>query len=262
MIILQQKITSKDNKMIKTIYKLIGDSKYRAELNQAVLFGEHLIIEAIKYNKLITVIVVESSLVKYDFIIQSVANYVLVLVVTDEIINKLNPLNSNIDILGIIKIDQPVINSDIYKTDGIYLDSIQDPGNLGTMLRIAKATGINNIFLSHNSVDCYNYKVLRASQGVQLGLNIFENYSFDNIINNYHGKIIATSPRANQTIYQIDYTKIAIMWVFGNEGRGISSDILAKIVDQVKIPINMEVESLNIAIAMTICVFECMRQRL
>jgi TrmH family RNA methyltransferase len=255
-----QKISSKDNKIIKHIHRLLLDSSHRYKHNQAVLFGEHLIIEAIRYQILDMLILTHDSLIKYNHTIKELDSKIII--VTTDIINKISPFKSDTDIIGVVRIKQSPTTVAIYSMDGIYLDNIQDPSNLGAILRIVLAVGIRNVFLSQNSVDCYNYKVLRASQGVQFGLNIFSNVKFDDLKTNFTGKIIATSPRANHTIYEIDYKKTPILWVFGNEGAGISANILEQVQTQVKIPIHPEVESLNIAMATSICLFECMRQRL
>jgi TrmH family RNA methyltransferase len=257
---LLQKITSKDNKLIKNINKLINNYSYRKDCNQAILFGEHLINEAIKYKLLQTLLINQNSINKYSTIINKIGED-STFVTTKEVIDKINPLNSDIDIFGIVTI-KPAINNLIYEQDAVYLENIQDPGNLGTILRAALAAGVKNIFLSNGSVDVYNYKVIRSSQGIQFGLNIFQDYNFDDINNNYKGIVLATTPHAHNIIYDFDYTKTSVMWVFGNEGKGISNELLKKIENKVKIPISQDVESLNIAMAASICLFEVLRQRL
>lgn len=258
--ILLQEIISKDNQLIKKINKLLNNYKYRKDCNQSVLLGEHLISEAIKYNLLESLLIHQNSINKYSAIIKKI-NKKIIFVTTSDVIRKINPLDSEIDIVGIMKI-KPVVNELIYEQDGVYLENIQDPGNLGAILRIVLAANVKNVFLSKNSVDVYNYKVIRASQGVQFGLNIFQNYNINDMIENYKGIILATTPYTKNTIYDLDYTKSKVMWIFGNEGNGITNELLTKVKNIVKIPINENVESLNIAMATSICLFEVLRQRL
>jgi TrmH family RNA methyltransferase len=253
---IEYKIESKDNLLIKKIVKLAKDSSYRNELGLAVIYGNHLVMEAIKYNILDSLVVLESSINKYREIFDKIHT------TTPNILDKINLLDSDTDIVGVIKIASSKKVPKLYADkDYILLENVQDPGNLGTIMRVAKASGINSICLSKKCVDVYNPKVLRASQGLQFGLDIFTNTDFIDFIKHYSGTIIATTPHTTQSVYSLDLTK-PIAWVFGNEGIGISSEILDKINIQAKIPMNGDVESLNIAMAATICVFEMARQRL
>ncbi len=252
-------IESRDNTLIKKIVKLSQSSSYRKELGLAVIYGAHLVDEAIKHNILENVIVVDSSIAKFNNILEN--EHLTSYVVTQNIIEKINLLDSFVEIVGVIRLPQEQLIDYTIVKDYILLENIQDPGNLGTILRVAMACGINSICLSANCVDIYNPKVIRSSQGLQFGLNIYTNIDLYDFVTNYLGKVIATTPHTDKNLY--DYNlKQSIAWVFGNEGAGVTSELLAKVNNLAKIPMIGQAESLNIAMAVTVCVFEMARQRI
>ena len=262
-------IASKDNNLIKKIVKLSANSSYRKECNKAVIYGWHLIEEAIKYDILESVIILNKNINKYSNLLNTANTPYKIYIANSQIMNKINVLDSAVDIVGVIKINYTEVVKYNEITDCIFLENIQDPGNLGTIMRVAKASGVRALFASSNCVDIYNPKVLRASQGLQFGLDIYVNIDFYDFVRQYNGIIIATTPYTDTSIYTIDLQQ-PIAWVFGNEGAGLSSNILneklhphlnEKII-KAKIPMPGDAESLNIAMAATVCVFEMMRQRL
>ena len=145
--------------------------------------------------------------------------------------------------------------------DSIILDRIQDPGNLGTILRSAVGFGIKQIICSKGTVSAWSPKVLRAGMGAHFQLEIFENEDLKEIIENLKVPTFATSLKAQKTIYDEDFT-VKNAWIFGNEGSGVSEEVLSKVKKRVIIPQIGEIESLNVAMAATVCLSEQSRQRL
>jgi TrmH family RNA methyltransferase len=140
------------------------------------------------------------------------------------------------------------------------LEDIQDPGNLGSILRSAAAAGIRQIFLSSHCVHAWSPRVLRAGMGAHFMTEIHEQCDLVALARAFKGKVIATSHRATATVFAQDLTgRIAL--VFGNEGSGISPALAAVAHALVAIPMPGSVESLNIAAAAAICLFERVRQR-
>ncbi len=139
------------------------------------------------------------------------------------------------------------------------LDQIQDPGNLGTIMRSAAAAGVHNLHLTKGCVSAWSPKSLRAGMGAQFSLNICEQVDFDRLIPTTGFQIFSASSHAKCSIYDTDLTG-PICWVFGNEGNGVSKQILKETVP-LKIPQPGGQESLNVAVAASICLFEMCRQR-
>lgn len=255
------KIESKDNTLVKQILKLAKYNSYRQERELAVAYGEHLIIEALRYNKLETLVIFEQSIDKYNALLKTINNSIKIYVVDKHILTKINILDNATDILGLVKINYATNLGGLYNSDVILLENIQEPGNLGAIMRVACASDINAIGLIGNCVDVYNPKVLRASQGFQFGLSIYPNLDIIELIYNYKGNIIATTPNASKLLYGLNL-KQQTAFIFGNEGGGLSKKLLDLVKIRVKIPMANGTDSLNIAMATTVCAFELVRQRI
>ena len=235
-------ISSLDNKKIKNYSKLLL-KKYRDIDNKFIVEGEHLVKEAYESKVLEEVIMCEDYEIDFN---------VPITYVTYEVIKKLsNTLNPQ-KIMGICK---KIENKDI-GDKVLILDGIQDPGNLGTIIRSSVAFNINTIILSNNSVDIYNDKVLRATEGMIFKVNIIR----DDIV-----KIINKLKEENYIIYGtkvdggedinniISPSKYAL--VMGNEGAGVSNEVLSLCDKYLYIPMNKNCESLNVGVATSIILF-------
>lgn len=236
-------IESLDNNKIKNIRKL-KDKKYRDSEKLFIVEGEHLVLEAYKSNSLKEVILCNRDI---DIDVEKIY-------VSEKVMNSLSELPSKVDIIGICKIkeDKLDLNSNV-----LILDGIQDPGNLGTIIRSSVAFNIKNIVLSKTSVDLYNTKVLRSAQGMNFHLNI---------VRNDLEKIISELKENNYIIYGTDVVdgidvknvkksgKYAI--IMGNEGNGISSNIKKLVDKNIYINMNENCESLNVAVSASIILYE------
>lgn len=143
------------------------------------------------------------------------------------------------------------------------LETIQDPGNLGTTIRTAAAAAASGLWLTTDSVDLDNPKVLRASAGQWFRLPMAETSDLKAVVAQCQQQgmqVIATLPDANLTYWEIDWQKPSLI-LLGNEGAGLSADLVALADRQVKIPLNPGVESLNVAIAAALILYEAQRQR-
>ena len=145
---------------------------------------------------------------------------------------------------------------------GIALSTLQDPGNLGTIIRTVAATEADGIWLSANSVDVYSPKVLRASAGQWFNVPLFANQNLVELVKYQQQQgvqIIATSSSATKTYWEIDFTVPSLI-LFGNEGAGLSSELMEIADIQTRIPIAKQVESLNVSIAAALMLYEAQRQ--
>ena len=235
-----------NNKIV--LYSKLKNTKERQIQNKFLVEGMHLIQESYKNGVLLEVFVLEGK---------SVENInVPITYVTSNVLNKLSSLTNSNSIIGVCKI---VNNDKIRGNKILLLDNIQDPGNLGTIIRSSLAFNVDTLVISKNSVDLYNDKVIRATQGMLFKLNIVIN-DLDKIIldlkeNGY--EIIGTDVNNGVDIREIKNEKYAL--IMGNEGQGISNDIKKLCNKFVYIKTNDEVESLNVSIATSILLYELNR---
>jgi TrmH family RNA methyltransferase len=144
------------------------------------------------------------------------------------------------------------------------LETVQDPGNLGTMIRTASAAGASGLWLSADSVDLDHPKVLRASAGQWFRLNMAVSQDLKATVkeNQQAGmQVVATLPNADLTYWQVDWCKPSLI-LLGNEGAGLSTDLTALADIQVKIPLSPGVESLNVGVTAALMLYEAHRQRI
>lgn len=140
------------------------------------------------------------------------------------------------------------------------LDAVQDSGNLGTLLRAAWATGVPDVLLTPGCAQAWSPKVLRAGQGAHFGLRIHEQCDVADLLRGYAGKIVATRLDTGRSLFALDL-RGAVAWLFGNEGAGLSPAVSALATEAARIPMPGAAESLNVAMAATVCLFEQVRQR-
>lgn len=236
--------TSIDNPKIKHIKKL-GLKKYREKHNEYMVEGRHLVLEAFKTGHLKELILEKDEI----FPLPVETNYV-----TNNIINYLTTLKSPANIIGICskKKEQKEIGNRV-----LMLDNIQDPGNLGTIIRSAVGFNIDTIILNDLTVDLYNPKVIRATQGLFFHIDIIKT-DFEEIIPNLKRKgykIIGTKVTHGKSPKSIEKNeKFAI--IMGNEGQGLDEKIIDLCDEYIYIEINSRCESLNVAIATSIILYE------
>ncbi len=254
-------IQSKDNTFIKRVVRLSQNALERHKFGMSVIYGLHLIEEALKFAALDSLIINANSKNKYDSLLVVLPATVKVYSVAESVMQKFELADGVPELVGLVSLTNLTLPQDIYTENCLLLDNIQDPGNLGTILRSAMACGFINIVLSPGCVDVYSPKVFRASQGIQLGLKIYTRIDLEKFIDNYQYSVFAAVPNASMSIFNTNLTK-PLIWIFGNEGNGISDNLLKFVINKVGIPMCNNVESLNVAMAATVCLFETYRQRL
>lgn len=142
----------------------------------------------------------------------------------------------------------------------VMLQGLQDPGNLGTILRTCAAAGIRHVLLSRDSVHAWSPRVLRAAMGAHFALSIYEQVDLALAAAAFGGRTIATDPRARRLLYEADLAG-RIAFLFGSEGRGLPEALKAAAHETVAIPMPGGTESLNAAAAVAVCLFERVRQQ-
>lgn len=260
-----QVISSKDNEVIKNIRKL-KEKKYRDIANEYIVEGIKMIEEAIEENAKIKTIVVCEECAKDGSIepklLYKIAKYECIYV-TEKIFMAITDVTNPQGILAVIE-KQSSEDKIKYTEDIIVvLDGIQDPGNLGTILRTVDSIGITQIILSKSSVDAYNPKVVRSTMGAIFRVNIIEANDIITTLKNlkkHKFKISVTSLQTENSIYSISYDKKVI--VIGNEANGVSKEIIELADEKIKIPMLGKTESLNASVATGIILYEYVRKKI
>jgi len=238
-------ITSFDNDKVKYLKKL-SKKKYRDLYNEFLVEGRHLVIEAYKHNMLKEIILCDGEVTPFD---------VPYTVVSYEVMKKISEVETPQKIMGICKkIEDTTIGSRI-----LLLDEIQDPGNMGTIIRSAVAFDIDTIILSKNCVDLYNPKIVRSTQGMLFHIPILI-YDFDELIpmlKELKIPIYATRVEYGTDVSTLkDEEKKRFALLMGNEGNGVHPKYLELSDKNLYIPMSNGVESLNVAIATSILLYE------
>lgn len=236
-------ITSMQNEHIKSLVKL-KEKKYRDSTNTFLVEGKHLVLESYKAGLVKELILEKDCLFPLN---------VDTLYVTKDIIQKLSSLESPSDIMAVVykKKELPVGEK------VLILDDIQDPGNLGTIIRSAVAFGVDTIVLSPKTVDLYNPKVLRSTQGMVFHLNILVRplEEFVSFLKEKDYKILGTKVTCgNDVRTSKTYSHYAL--IMGNEGQGVKEELLDLCDEYLYIKMNEECESLNVGVATSILLYE------
>ena len=243
-------ITSLDNDKIKKCLKL-KEKKYRDEYNEFLVEGEHLVIEAYRAG------ILEEILIKHDEVTMLDAP---ITYVSDEIIKALSTLETPSHMFGLCKKKD---ESNDLGNRILLLDRVQDPGNLGTIIRSSKAFGIDSIVLGEGCCDIYNEKVLRSTQGIGFHLNIVSR-DLKEVISELKDRevpILGTRVEYGEDIRNLtNRDKECFALIMGNEGRGVSPDILELCDKFIYIEMDDQVESLNVSIATSILLYELSRR--
>lgn len=239
-------ITSLENENVKK-WKKLQKRKYRDEYGQYIVEGLHLVREAFARGALVEVILEEHE----EVIFPCPYTYV-----TREIIEKISTLDNPVNIMGLCR---KLNRDEVVGNKILILDEIQDPGNLGTIIRSAVAFNIDTIILSENTVDLYNPKVLRATQGMFFYTNIISRNAAEviTLLRNMDIPVYGTNVVDGVDVRDLsseDKKRFAL--VMGNEGNGVRKEIAEACDRNLYIAMNKDVESLNVAIAASILLYE------
>lgn len=254
-------ISSRDNVLFKQLKKLANSARERRKSERTLLDGIHLLEAYLASGRVAEcVLVAESALQQteiQEILVQTVSWPMVT--VTDSLFAEISPVDTPTGILAMIAtipVTAPVNNDFV-----LLLEDIQDPGNLGAILRSAAAAGVTTAYLSTACADVWSPKVLRSAMGAHFALAIVERADLLQVAAQFAGKLLATVPDAGQSIYMLDLTGNVALLV-GNEGAGLSAELQALANEHVHIPMQPGIESLNVAAATTVCMFERVRQSL
>lgn len=256
-------ISSRENTLYKELKHLAGNSQARRKAGRTLLDGVHLCEAYLQHVGVPPLCVVgESALAHAEvakLVVRCEADRVECIAMPDALFHALSQVEHGVDLLFVIDTPASETPHELSRS-AVLLDNLQDPGNLGSILRSAAAAGIEDIYCSPGSASSWSPKVLRAGMGAHFLLNIVENVDLPKLIQSSAIPVLATSSHVARRIYDIDLTQ-PVAWLFGHEGQGVAAELLAQATHQVTIPQLGAVESLNVAASAAICFFEQVRQR-
>ncbi len=230
-------IESLDNKQVKKIAKL-QQKKYRKQEGKYLIFGENSLTEGLKTDRLELIITTDMDY-HHDEIEVMYVDY--------RVMEKITATKPAPKIAAVAKFEY----DDRFSSSKILvLDDLQDPGNVGTILRTARALGIKDVFISNNTVDVFNPKVVKAMQGIEFHLNFYQGETYD-FLKDLEIPIITTFlDEENEVNSSLDSYALVI----GNEGNGISQEI--KDLKHQNCKIEIDFESINVAVATGIILYK------
>ena len=250
-------IVSRDNPVFKYQKKLAESARERRAEGKTLLDGVHLIesyYAAFGDPELIIIPEGKSSLEATQ--LMQHLEHVSTIMFPTLMFAELTPVASSTGILAVVKTPQiPLPNAVEF---ALMLEDIQDPGNLGSMIRTALGAGVQAIYLSKGCTDAWSPKALRGGQGAQFYVPIIEGVDIVSAVQDFAGNTYATT-MAGESLYSQDLTQPSA-FVIGNEGAGLSNKVLEAASHQISIPMNKNLESLNAAAAAAVCLFERVRQ--
>lgn len=259
-----QVISSKDNEFVKHLKKL-KEKKYRDMSQEYIIEGIKLIKEAIEESVKIKQIIICENCLNSDIIpkelMYEIAKFECIYV-TEKIFKSISDVSTPQGILAIVDRQNIDLKIDYSQDIIVALDDIQDPGNLGTILRTVDSIGLNQILVSKGTADPYNPKVVRSTMGAIFRVKIIECEDLIKTLKQVQKnkfELVVTSLQTNNSIYDLKYDKKAI--VIGNEANGVKKEIQEMADYKVKIPMLGKTESLNASVATGVILYEYVRQK-
>ena len=275
-------IQSRDNAQYKQLRQWASSAQARRKSGMTLLDGVHLCEAWLQHRGVPALCVVAESALSHPEVAalvaqcesnansnaksksntNSTAGVAECVLLSDALFTPLGQVEHGVGILFVVKVPDAAVSghaSPSLQSAALLLDSVQDPGNLGTILRTAAAAGIQQIYCSPGTASVWSPKVLRAGMGAHFVLEIYEDVDLVQLIQQASVPVYATQPDAPKTIYTADL-RAPSAWLFGHEGQGVSEQLLALATERLSIPQSAQVESLNVAASVAICLFEQRRQ--
>ena len=253
-----REIQSAENPRLKSALKLRDSARERQKLGRAVLDGVHLVSAYMARHGAPGELFVTrdaSERPEIAAVIERAAGEVFVL--NERLAAKLSSVDTPTGIVAVIDIPRPAMS--VQSRPCVFLEAVQDPGNVGSVLRSAAAAGVDEIFLSSGCADAWSPRVLRAGMGAHFALRIHEDVDIALFAKTYTGRIVAAAGDATVSVFDADLSGVVAL-LFGNEGAGLSAAARAAAHQTIAVPVSASVESLNVAAAAAVCLFERVHQ--
>jgi TrmH family RNA methyltransferase len=256
-----KRISSRDNALFKRVARLAASARERRQQGATLLDGAHLVTAYRAAGGVAEAMLASESAYERPEIrrlFEDTAAGARALL-SDRLFGEIAQVAEPVGLLAVIRTPAPPAMPSGTQTC-VLLDGIQDPGNLGSLLRSAAAAGVRHLFLSKGCVFAWSPKVLRAGQGAHFALAIHEHAPLEAIARAYAGTVATTAARADVPLFEADL-RGPVAWIFGSEGGGVSPGLAATAGLRVRIPMPGPTESLNVAAAAAVCLFEQVRQQ-
>lgn len=256
-------ITSRDNPAVKHLHGLAHNARDRRKAGETLFDGPHLIGAALDAGwPLKRLVVSESGYARAEIrsLLERAPATIPALKLDDSLVAHVSPVDTPTGILAVADIP-PAAPAPAAGASLVVLDGVQDPGNLGTILRTAAAAGVEDVVLTGGCAQPWSPRTLRAGMGAHFHLRIHECTDLAGLLAAYPGAVLATALDARaKSLYETDL-RGPVAWLFGAEGQGLSEAAKALATGTVLIPMAAGIESLNVAAAAAVCLFEQRRQR-
>ncbi len=253
-------ISSADNPRFRALLKLAQSSRERRNTGLSLLDGIHLVSAYAEHVGVPGEILLNRDAVGNPEVAQLLARLKTenALVLSDALFRQLSSVATPTGIIGVVPTPRVAIPQQLTGAC-VWLEAIQDPGNVGSILRSAAAAGIATVCLSPHSVHAWSPRVLRAGMGAHFALDVIEGVDLETLAPHYAGRIVITAVNGGTPLFAVDLTGDVAL-VFGNEGAGLSPALAALAHETVHIPMPGRAESLNVGAAAAVCLFERVRQ--
>ncbi|MEK6747937.1 MAG: RNA methyltransferase [Pseudomonadota bacterium] len=250
-------LSSKENAHYKHLKKIAASAQARREHAQTLLDGIHLLTALADSHGALTDVIVRHGAEHHPEIAQCLTRFpgTRIILLDEKLYDAISPVTTPVGIMGLFSIPKPPLR---LHACAVLLENIQDPGNLGGLLRTAAAAGVGAVFLSAGCTEAWSPKALRAGMGAHFSLDIHEQQHLPQIAAQYTTSI-ATQLHAPLSIYDLAFGD-SVAFIFGNEGAGLRTELALCATHQVHIPMPGRMESLNVTAAAAICLFERVRQ--
>lgn len=256
-------IRSKDNPLVKELAGLAHSARVRKKSGLTVLDGLHLVSAYLDTGAALETLCIAESAAGGAEVATLLARDRLgaAHVLADNLMAALSGLDSPAAVIAVVR--TPLSRPASDRADVLLLDNVQDPGNVGSLIRSAAAAGFQDVLATHGTAFLWSPKVLRAGQGAHFSLNLIEGADAQAFLMAYRGRSVAlvAGQEGQPNLYGQDLrSPIALM--IGNEGTGLGPALAAAATVRAHIPMPGRIESLNAAAAGAIALFECVRQRM
>jgi len=259
-----KRITSRNNPQYRGLRRLAQSTKARREEGRTILDGVHLLQAYVAtFGTDDVQLILRDTAFDHPEIASLVASLDAAnsLTLADSLFDEISPVESPVGVMAAVPIRPPIATATAQTGFSVFVDGVQDPGNLGSILRSAVAAGAKELMLSAQCPDAWSPKSLRGGMGAQFQVAIHEEVDLDEAAQRFVGKLIATDAGAQQSLYEADLSG-AVGFILGSEGAGVSANLRNYAHLRVRIPMELGMESLNVAAAASVLFFEWRRRRI